>query len=95
MRLRRRGKRFNLRPLADLRNLAWLPILWFLLYYTYRLVALVVWAFRAVPSPDLALASSSGAAVAREAQAQQGQHAGWAAGGRQQHHQQHEHQEHY
>lgn len=41
-RARRRGWRINLRPLADVRNLAWIPVAWFLLYHGLRIVAWLV-----------------------------------------------------
>ncbi|KAL4451949.1 hypothetical protein ABPG75_007611 [Micractinium tetrahymenae] len=41
-RARRRGWRINLRPLADVRNLAWIPVAWFLLYHSLRLAAWLV-----------------------------------------------------
>jgi len=41
-RARRRGWRVNLRPLADVRNLAWIPIAWFLLYHSLRFLAWLV-----------------------------------------------------
>ncbi|KAI3437911.1 hypothetical protein D9Q98_000356 [Chlorella vulgaris] len=41
-RLRRRGRRVNLRPLADVRTLAWIPILWFLALHTLRFLTWLV-----------------------------------------------------
>lgn len=95
MRLRRRGSRVNLRPLADLRNLAWLPICWLLVYYIYRGVAFVVWAFMAAaPQADVAFAGVGGG---RDAAAQQAAHQRYVqqrqqhewGGGAQGHHHQH------
>lgn len=79
MRMRQRGTRINLRPLADMRNLAWLPVLWLLLYYVYRGVTLLLWALLAVPKADVAFVGSVGGAGG-----QQGARHGWEAAG---HHQ--------
>jgi hypothetical protein len=48
-RLRRRGARINLRPLADLRNLAWTPVAYFVLYHALRLAAWAVLVLLAGP----------------------------------------------
>jgi hypothetical protein len=43
-RMRRRGVRVDLRPLADVRNLAWIPILWLLALHTLRFLSWLVMA---------------------------------------------------
>jgi hypothetical protein len=53
-RLRRRGARINLRPLGDLRNLAWIPIAYFVLYHAVRLAAWAVLALLAGPGEGAA-----------------------------------------
>lgn len=48
-RARRRGLRVNLRPLADMRTLAWIPIVWMLLYHGLRFVVWLVVAIASGP----------------------------------------------
>lgn len=60
--MRRRGWRINLRPLADIRNLAWIPIAWFLLYHSLRFLAWLVVAL--VSGGGEAAAGSGGSAGA-------------------------------
>lgn len=93
MRLRRRGRRINLRPLADLRNLFWLPVALALVYYTCKLVGVVVWALvAAAPQGEGAFAGGETAAhhaaqhaAYRQAAAEQAAQQGWDAGAQQAH----------
>ena len=77
-RARRRGLRVNLRPLADVRNLAWIPIGWFLVLHTLRFLTWLV----------LALATGPGEGAGGGYAAQQRQYR-QHGGGQQQHHQRH------
>ena len=88
VRLRRRGWRVNLRPLADLRNLVWLPLGALLLYSLVRTLAWVAWALAQAPqaTPSLHLAAAEAARQAARERLQQQQQ-------RQQHLQQQQHQD--
>ena len=48
-RLRRRNWRVNLRPLADTRNLVWIPLCWVLCYWLLRALGWLAWAIASAP----------------------------------------------
>ena len=68
MRLRRRGWRINLRPLGDLRNLAWIPIAWILLAHT---LSFLLWFAGALANGAADAGAASGGAAARRPHGQQ------------------------
>lgn len=59
-RLRRRGFRVNLRPLADMRTLAWIPVAWLLLSYGLRFLAWLVVAIATGPAEQGGSSSGGG-----------------------------------